>query len=665
MQIKKIQIKNFRMLKNVDIEPERVLSLFVGKNNSGKTSVLHVFKSFLKGGGFCFDDFNIATHEKFKSLLNANDEEMASLLDSVKIRLKVYIEYNEGDSLKNLSPDFHQSLDPEDNVVVLAFEYGLREDKLDDLKNAFSKFIGRQDNNKKTIIDYLKKNIDTYCRTRILSLQSGNEDKFTEIKDKDISNVIKFEAIGAKRKVSEDRNSYDLSTIVSSYYENNTKQDAFADKKEELEASLSKIDDTLSDNYHSTFEGLLETLKQFGINNESGSSDIQIISDISSGNIITKNSAVVYEQDNYQLPESYNGLGYINLIYMILEIHNRLDAFKATENKMSADVNLLFLEEPEAHMHPQMQYIFIHHIKEMLKSKSHELCINLQTIISTHSPHIVAQSKFSDIKYFDIVEKNCVKVKNIRDFMSEEDPKNVSFLKRYLTVHNSELFFADKAVLIEGPTERLLLPHMMREIDQMKINVKDRKTGKTKKCDKPVERRLLSQNVSIIEVGGWHTHIFRGLLKFLHIETLIITDLDSVNADGPCEVKKGVSTSNKAIKNFLGDKTLAELVKLPKKGKVVDGLFRIAYQVPEKDGGYNARSFEDSWIEINRAFLNSDNISVKAFPDTVESSENSYDLAQKIVNKPGFALDIIFSTSDTNQWNTPKYIKEGLEWLSN
>ena len=650
MQIKKIQIKNFRMLENIEIEQERDLSLFIGKNNSGKTSVLHVFKSFLKGGGFCFDDFNTATHEKFKRLLDIGDEEATGLLDSVKIILKIYIEYDEEDSLENVSPDFHQSLDPQDNVVVLAFEYGLREDKLSDLKDAFSKFVSRQDNNQKTIIDYLKKNIDTYCRIKILSLQSGNEDKFSEIKDKDVSNVIKFEAIGAKRKVSEDRNSYDLSTIVSSYYENNAKQDAFADKKEELEASLSKIDDTLSDNYHSTFEGLLETLKQFGINNESGSSDIQIISDISSRNIITKNSAVVYEQGDYRLPESYNGLGYINLIYMILEIHNKLDSFKATEDKKSACVNLLFLEEPEAHMHPQMQYIFIHHIKEMLRTKSHDLGVNLQTIISTHSPHIASQSEFCDIKYFDIVGKNCVKVKSIRDFMEEEKPENVKFLKRYLTVHNSELFFADKAILIEGPTERLLLPYMMREIDRMKLEIKDDKTGDIKEYDKPIERRLLSQNISVIEVGGWHAHRFRRLLEFLHIKTLIITDLDSVGTDNTrCEVEKGIKTSNKAITDFLGDKSLAELLNLPTENKLVNDLFRIEYQVPEEDGGYHARSFEDSWIEINRTFLNSDNTYVEAFPKTVESAKSSYDLAQKISNKIGFALDIIFSTSNTNR----------------
>ena len=665
MKIKRIKIRNFRMLKDIQIEPEPVMSLIIGKNNSGKTSVLDILNTFLNDGGFSFDDFNIGTHDSFKNLLDASEEEITDVLDSVKIELKIYIEYTDEDTLENVS-DFHLNLDPQDNFIVLAFEYGLRTDKLDELRKAFGKFMVRADNAQKTIIDYLKKNIKTYCQIKIRSLEYGNEAISTEIEIKNVSKVIRFEAIGAKRRVSEDKSSYNLSTIVSSYYKNNAKQDAFLDKKEELEAALSKIDDTLTGHYPTTFEGLLKTLEQFGVKDESSSSDIQIVSDISSHNIITNNSKVVYEQGDYQLPESYNGLGYINLIYMILEIHNKLDSFKANDSQKSADINLLFLEEPEAHMHPQMQYIFMHHIKEMLTTKSKELNINLQTIISTHSPHIASQSEFSDIKYFDISGKKPVEVKSISDFMKDEDPENLRFLKRYLTVHNSELFFANKAILIEGPTERLLLPYMMQKIDQMKIEIKEDETGETKEIEKPVEKKLLSQNISIIEVGGAFAHRFKKLLKFLDIKTLIVTDLDSVGANNQkCKVEEGVKTSNKAITDYLGDMSLGELVNLSANGKIVDDLFRITYQIPEENGSYHARSFEDSWLEINRKFINSESTSLNDFPNKVEGSESSYDLAKKIGKKTEFALDIIFSTNEGNQWNTPRYIREGLKWIAN
>ena len=648
MKINRITVKNFRLLKDMEIIPEDVLSLVIGKNNTGKTSLLDVLSKFINGGKFCFDDFNIGTHTTINVVPDKSNDEIKEILDDIKIELKIYIEYDEQDSLENMS-ELMLNLDPQDNVIILAFEYGLRPDKLDDLKTNYKKFIKIKGNTDKTFIDYLKKNINTYCQIKTRSLEFGNETNSIDVKKLD--NIIRFEDIGAKRRVSEKKNSYNLSSIVSSYYQKNADQEAFLDKKEMLEASLSEVDKVLNKNYPITFEELLNTLKQFGINDENSSSEIQIRSDISSHNIITNHSTVVYEHSNYQLPEDYHGLGYINLIYMILEIRNKFDVFKSGDNQKKADINLLFLEEPEAHMHPQMQYVFIHHIKEMLSQKASELDINLQTIISSHSPHIASKSDFSDIKYFDIAGKKHIEVKSVSDFIKAEDPENIRFLEKYLTVHNSELFFANKAILIEGPTERLLLPLMMREIDNEKERIED---------------RLLSQNVSIIEVGGAYAHKFKGLLKFLNIQSLIITDLDSIGDDGKmCEIDVGTKTSNQAIKDYLGDKTLTELIGLSAENKVVDGLFRIAYQIPDVEAGYNARTFEDAWIEINKEFINSEKTSWSVFPGRIDTSISSYELAKKIDKKTEFALDIIFSTDDENQWKTPKYIKEGLKWMAN
>ncbi len=607
--------------------------------------------------------------------MDKTNDEILGFSDKIKIELKIYIEYDEHDSLERLS-ELMLNLNPEDNVVILSFGYELRPEKIDDLKTNFTRFQSIEGNSKKTLIDYLKKNISTYYHKKIRSLEFGNEVKSVVVKN--IDTIIKFESIGAKRRVSEEKNSYNLSTIVSSYYQKNVSQDAFLEKKEVLEASLSEIDETLNKHYPTTFEDLLNALKQFGINSQNSTSEIQIKSDISSNSIITNNSAVVYEQSDYQLPENYNGLGYINLIYMILEIYNKLGEFKASDDKKDASINLLFLEEPEAHMHPQMQYVFIHHIKEMLANKSKELDINLQAIISTHSAHIASQSEFNDIKYFDISGENHIEVKSLSEFLEIESPDNIRFLKKYLTVKNSELLFADKAILIEGTTERLLLPFMMDAIDNVKVRVEDEDTGEFQEVEKAIEDRLLSQYISVIEVGGAYAHIFKKLLKFLDIKTLIITDLDSIKPEPitdkngvsrtswpSCPVAEGEKTSNKAIEGFLGEKSLAELINLSNDDKVVEDLFRVAYQIPDVEDGYNARSFEDAWIEINEDFINSDQTSLSIFPEEVDVSGNSYSLAKKIdKKKTEFALDILFSTSDENQWQTPRYIREGLEWLA-
>ncbi|NQU81200.1 MAG: AAA family ATPase [Bacteroidetes bacterium] len=90
---------------------------------------------------------------------------------------------------------------------------------------------------------------------------------------------------------------------------------------------------------------------------------------------------------------------------LIVVIEVILNDFKKKKSKLEepSDINLFFIEEPEAHTHPQMQYVFIKNIKSLLEEerqdKADGIEIKLQTIINTHSSHITAESDFDDVKY--------------------------------------------------------------------------------------------------------------------------------------------------------------------------------------------------------------------------------------------------------------------------
>jgi len=125
------------------------------------------------------------------------------------------------------------------------------------------------------------------------------------------------------------------------------------------------------------------------------------------------------------LPENFNGLGYLNLISIIFEIEIKKYEFKKLKNENPSDINLLFIEEPEAHTHPQMQYVFIKNIKTIVANEISKTIENqlgneftikkdLQTIITTHSSYIVADSDFDSIKYLRIQNKE-VKAKNLKE----------------------------------------------------------------------------------------------------------------------------------------------------------------------------------------------------------------------------------------------------------
>jgi len=314
-----------------------------------------------------------------------------------------------------------------------------------------------------------------------------------------------------------------------------------------------------------------------------------------------------------------------------------------------------------------MQYVFINNIKNILTmaAKGEDgKAFNLQSIVTTHSSHITAESTFDDIKYFTKLSgSNCVIAKNLKDLAKiyGTETKQYDFLKQYLNISRAELFFADKAVLIEGDTERILLPTLMKKLDG------EDKNGLP----------LLSQNISVVEVGA-HAQTFEKFIEFIGLKALIITDLDSVGDDNKaCRVKDGKSYSNSALSFFFDSATLDDLKKRTIKEKAFKkdkakwicseaGNICLVYQTDE--GGYNGRSFEDAFISINRKFIEDDIADFKGLKNREyfkDKAKDSYELAQDCISKKThFALDILFHSNEKfNNWSIPAYIKEGLLWL--
>ena len=71
MRVTKIRVQNFRLLRDISIDLEEELSVIIGKNNCGKTSLLLILDKFIGSSysknTFSFDDFNISFKEELKS----------------------------------------------------------------------------------------------------------------------------------------------------------------------------------------------------------------------------------------------------------------------------------------------------------------------------------------------------------------------------------------------------------------------------------------------------------------------------------------------------------------------------------------------------------------------------------------------------------------------
>jgi len=721
MQIKKIAVKNFRLLKNLSIDLEEDLSLIIGKNNCGKTSLLLVLDKFLGSGAsknsFSFDDFNVDFKEELKSIIEG-DELGADAFPFLGISLKLFIEYGEADDLCNIGNKVIMDLDPENRMVVLAFEYYLPVGKFDALRKDYKEFNKKRTADRKKSRDifyFLKEQHSKYFQLSKkslqydLELQKEDDLVFTDlIKEKiQIDKIVSFKWISARRNVSNRDTEKTLSSQSSKMYKKLEASNNNPEVIDDFKEALSKTDEDLDKIYETLFEDIVNDVKRFG-GIKQDDSIIKIVSSLQHKELLEENTTVMYGlgTSDHSLPENYNGLGYMNLISMIFEIKILLHEFQKEKDEKPSDINLLFIEEPEVHTHPQMQYIFIKNIKALLqKGVEREDGENrgLQTILSTHSSHIVAESDFEDIKYFKKESAGIIS-KNLKDLKKEYSKSNAhyKFLKQYLTLHRSELFFADKAIFIEGGTERILLPAIMKKLDQE--DIKPENNGET-----DASLPLLSQNISVIEVGAY-SQIFEKFIDFIGIKSLIITDIDSVKSvpqtdengtakknkngtdktkDEACPVSEGEKTSNSSLKYFYGgDKSLDEFIALSfddrvlKKEKIDDkgeskwvqrksGHLACTYQAEED--GYYARSFEDAFFHINKDFIENntfDSLTSKHV-NIFKASNNAYALAKDGVgSKPSLAMEILLNskTDDaTDQeffnWKIPAYIREGLLWL--
>ena len=151
MRVTKIRVQNFRLLKDISVDLEDDLSIILGKNNCGKTSLLLILDRFLGNNvgktPFTFDDFNTDFKENLKLRIETPQRDNEEFILS-GISLKLFIEYDEHDDLSNIGNKVIMDLDPDNKVVVLAFEYYLSEERFSALRRDYQEYKTNKNKNR-------------------------------------------------------------------------------------------------------------------------------------------------------------------------------------------------------------------------------------------------------------------------------------------------------------------------------------------------------------------------------------------------------------------------------------------------------------------------------------------------------------------------------------
>ena len=372
--------------------------------------------------------------------------------------------------------------------------------------------------------------------------------------------------------------------------------------------------------------------------------------------LLQRITTATYCVDGYFLGEASQGLGYSNMIY----IHLQLNEYESKIDKCK--VNVFFVEEPESHMHPQMQQVFIKYLIEHYND-------GIQGLITTHSNEMVRVAGITHLRvirrtgsFISELYDPSKLIQELKKSDEAEDNLLANFYDWFFEIGYSELVFADKAIFYEGDTERLYIRKLLT-LEKYK--------------------KLRQQYIAYIQVGGAYAKNYKKMIELLGIKSLIITDIDydkDAESIGDINVSK---TTNATIKDFYridnpnSDPKVEDLYawKDSKQNIICGGLIYTCFQ-SDKDG--YSRTLEEAMlsqfykIDVTKSFTK------KEWMEKRSEAQLNYVIPAKNVkdDDPIRLRDILKSTAGSKtsfmysvimqnhtEKTEPDYIQGGLKWL--
>ncbi len=752
MHIEFVEIANFRKLLSTRVDLSATTTLFVGANNSGKTSAMLAMRRFLSPRRCAFEmhDFTlchwptiIALGDRWIAARNAGevvDLVVTPWVGSLPtLDLWLYVETGEMHHVRDLIP----TLDWEGGRLGVRLRYEPK-----DLKLLYKDFMGAISDAEAmraaavalvaaenpganpqpappkltiwptNLIDFLGKRLSSHFTIRAYPLDPARLEPPAKsqarpqglpltslpIEGDPLKGLIRVHDIPAQRGFGEEQSgdedddtsttssSNRLSDQLRSYYSKHLDPTKGPDPQDlgalqAIEAAQDAFDKRLTESFTAAFTEV-EGMGYPGVTDPRPrvSTRLKAIDGLNHSAAVSFEVDVIAEDGVtlplLRLPEANNGLGYQNLISMIFRLMSFRDAWmrvgKASKGATITNtepLHLVLVEEPEAHLHAQVQQVFIKKAYDVLRAHDDLIGnekLRTQLVVSTHSSHVAHETSFSCLRYFRRLPAGMIAKVPVSTVINLSEvfgagSETERFVTRYLRAQHADLFFADAVILVEGPAERILIPNFIRA-----------KYDELNQC-----------YITLLEIGGSHAHRLKSLIDHLGLLTLIVTDLDTLDKTGGASVQPakgaGQKTDNATLKTWVPatddiDALMDASAATKTLGEVDDPLFavRVAYQVPVSitpPGGTAMETaypytFEDAFVFENLDFFSkfAGNGLVRKFRDAINAGGGVTTIGNRMYidlksgKKAEFALDVI-EAEGFDDLTVPRYIAEGLEWL--
>lgn len=690
-------IKEWDKNQNIDIAPKT--TLIVGKNNSGKTTVISCLEKLIKGAKFTSSDYN---YNYLKELLvlyttpSYLEAEESVAIPTMSFKITIAMDNNTDDLVTNIIP-FMAIGDVEKSEIDINIKWAVSDTTIfiDKLKT----FVGKDFKGQR--FDRFLKLIDESDFE--LTYYNSNDEKRTGFA---LSNLIEITSISANKIINDTCLSSAFSKIVDYRYKNVIG----AEIADEIDTEIITINEVLTNGVKEHHTDAINNSISKMLSGDK--CKVLLKSDLSFQKLIQNVLKYEYMESGNNIPEHQYGLGYTSLMMIVAQIITYIEKFPNAS--FNSQINIIAIEEPETYMHPQMQELFIKNVNDMISSllESSNKHVNSQIIITTHSAHILNSKinmgkKFDNIAYIT-VSNNCATAVYLNDNILLEEMvaskqkieqtgkitdteiteeqrkrieeeelkafrnaelKNLIYMKKHIKFKVSEMFFADAVIFVEGITEYTLLQYYIYQ-----------------------NSSLNKHYISVFLVDGAHAKVYESLINKLAIPTLIITDLDIKRERWEKNEKDDTNkekvlvyqqidqsniktriTTNSTLERFYGSKLIEDII--DKEYPTMGSLKVISQVQPIQE--YYATSFEEAFILTNEKnqMLNSvlSQVTPNIYKEIIGDGGliiNSFKLQKKISDskkKSDFANTLLYEIlTCEDEFSLPKlpdYINDGLNFL--